>query len=308
VANVNPLRRIPFSAGDGEAVVAFCVAHGGLYDAALTRFLLLELTSDPAGVIVIGDDDGPALVATVVDRARNGADAASLETLGVRAPIAAAPFTRLVIEPAVAFARAGERRALHVALPPALLPADGAAQALREAGFAHAYDTFAMGRPASAPAPASPEPLPAGWSWAALDASRVEEAHAALLEIFRDAPSTNTPPLEEFREAVVSGAARWSVLLDGGRLAGLVRIVLHGAGAGIRGEIRVLGRAPLYRGRGLGPRLMAEGLRLLRGGGAGDVDLTVEAENERALDLYRRFGFEVVARTPVFALALPRLT
>ena len=302
--NADPLRRMPFAPGDVDAVVAFCVANGGLYDAALTRFLLLELTSDPAGVIVTGDDAGPVLVATVVDRAQNGADAASLETLGVRAPIAAAPFARLVIEPAVAFARAGERRALHVALPPALMPADGAEQALRDAGFAHAYDTFAMHRAGSSPAPASLEALPAGWSWAALDASRVDEAHAALLEIFRDAPSTNTPPLEEFREAVVSGVARWSVLLDGGRLAGLVRIALHGEGSAIRGEVRTLGRAPSYRGRGLGPRLLAEGLRLLREGGAGDIDLMVEADNERALDLYRRFAFEVVARTPVFALAL----
>jgi ribosomal protein S18 acetylase RimI-like enzyme len=295
---------MPFAPGDVDAVVAFCVAHGGLYDAALTRLLVLELTSDPAGVIVIGDDDGPALVATVVDRARNGADAASLETLGVRAPIAAAPFARLVIEPAVAFARAGERRALHVALPPALMPATGAEQALRDVGFAHAYDTFAMRRAGSAPAPASPEPLPAGWSWAALDGSRVDEAHAALVEIFRDAPSTNLRPLEDFREAVVSGTSRWYVLLDGDRLAGLAQIALHGAGGAIRGEVRTIGRVPTYRGRGLGPHLVAEGLRLLRADGAGDVDLMVEADNERALDLYRRFAFELVARTPVFALAL----
>jgi len=113
---------------------------------------------------------------------------------------------------------------------------------------------------------------------------------------------------------VVSGASRWYVLLDGDRLAGLVQIMLHGAGAEIRGEvrnrelargeIRIVGREPSYRGRGVGPRLVAEALRLLHADGAGDVDLSVEADNERALDLYRRFAFEVVARTPVFALAL----
>ena len=105
-------------------------------------------------------------------------------------------------------------------------------------------------------------------------------------------------------QAVVSGASRWYVLLDGDRLAGLVQIALHGAGGAIQGEVRTIGRVPTYRGRGVGPRLVAEGLRLLRAGGAGDVDLSVEADNERALDLYRRFAFEVVARTPVFALAL----
>jgi ribosomal protein S18 acetylase RimI-like enzyme len=79
-----------------------------------------------------------------------------------------------------------------------------------------------------------------------------------------------------------------------------VRVAQEGA----RGKIRIVGRAPAYRGRGIGPRLIAEGLRLLRAGGAGDVDLDVETENERALELYRRFGFEVVTRTPAFALTL----
>jgi len=304
VSSADPPRRLPFAPGDADAIVSFCVAHGAVYDAGLVRYLMLELTSDPAGVIVIGDAEGPTLVATVIDRASNGADAASLETLGVRAPIAAAPFARLVIEPAVVFARGGERRALHVALPPTLMPADGAERALRDAGFAHAYDTFAMRRAGSAAPPASPEALPPGWSWAALDAKRVDEAHAALAEIFRGAPSTNHRPLEDFRQAVVSGAARWYVLLDGDRLTGLMQIMLHGAGAEIRGEVRIIGREPSYRGRGVGSRLLAEALRLLRAGGAGDIDLSVEADNERALDLYRRFAFEVVARTPVFALAL----
>src|SRR5262245_32842786 len=161
-----PVRRVPFAPGDTETIVAFCAAHGGL-DLPLLRTLLLELTSDPAGVFVIDDGAGTALVATVIDRVRNGADAANLEILGVRAPIAAASFASLVVEPAVAFARAGERRALQVPLQASLNPADGVDRVLRDAGFAHVYDTFEMRRPASAPAPAPPEPLPAGWSWAA---------------------------------------------------------------------------------------------------------------------------------------------
>ena len=34
------------------------------------------------------------------------------------------------------------------------------------------------------------------------------------------------------------------------------------------------------------------------------VSLDVQADNDRALDLYRRFGFEVAVRTPVLALPL----
>src|SRR3954470_2371234 len=121
------LRRLPFASADADAVVTFCKAHGGHDYAAL----LLDLTSDPRGVFLLGDDDGPTLAMTVVDRVRNGADAAILETLAVRAPIAAASFTRLVVEPALGFVRAGERRALHVPLPAAMIPAAGADAALR---------------------------------------------------------------------------------------------------------------------------------------------------------------------------------
>jgi ribosomal protein S18 acetylase RimI-like enzyme len=292
-------RRIAFVPAKADEVVAFCIANGSAYDAGLIKMLTLELTSDPAGVVVIGAADGVAVVATVVDRTRNGADAASLETLGVRVPLSAEAFTRLVVEPAVAFARGGPRRALHVSLPPARPAAEDAERALRDAGFAHAYDAFEMRRPAAVPL-AAPAPLPPGWAWADMDVARADEAHGALAEIFRDAPATHLPPLPEFREAVASGAARWRMLIDGGRLAGLVRPVQHGA----RGELRVLGRVPAYRARGIGPRLVGEGLRILREGGAGDIDLAVEAANERALDLYRSFGFQIVTRTPVFALSL----
>jgi ribosomal protein S18 acetylase RimI-like enzyme len=295
---------VPFVSDDTDAVVSFCVAHGAAYDADLLRRLLLELTSEPAGVFVIRGAEGIALVATVVDRVTNGADAANLETLGVRAPLAAESFRRLVIEPAVAFARAGERRALQVALQPSLMPADGADQALRDAGFAHAYATYEMRRNRSAPDQPI-EPLPEGWSWAALDELRVDAAHAALLEIFHDALATSLPPLADFRRAVVSGEADWRVLLDGQRIAGLLRILWHEApGEPRRGEVRIIGRMPTYRGRGLGPRLLREALRLLGRDGAIDIDLVVEAKNAEALALYRRFGFEPTSQTPVFALTL----
>jgi ribosomal protein S18 acetylase RimI-like enzyme len=121
--------------------------------------------------------------------------------------------------------------------------------------------------------------------------------------MFRGAPSFNSPPRAEFRAAVASGATNWRVLLDGQRIAGLLQIAFRDApDERRRGEVRIVGRAPAYRGRGLGPRLLREGLRLLELGGAGDVDLVVEAENVRALALYRRFGFEPIAQTPVFML------
>jgi ribosomal protein S18 acetylase RimI-like enzyme len=297
-------RRIPFVVQDAEDVIAFARAHGSPYDTALLRRLLLDLTSDPAGVFVVRDAAGISLAAAVVDRVTNGADAASLEMLGVRAPLTAAHFARLIVEPAVAFARAGDRRALHVPLQESLMPAEDAAGVLREAGFAHAYDTYPMRRDRSAPDQPI-EPLPDGWTWAALDGPRVDAAHAALLEMFHGSPSFGLGPLDGFRQAVASGATVWRALLDGQRIAGLLHVAFHDQPEGRRlGEVRTIGRAPAYRGRGVGPRLVRESLRLLAQGGVGDAELVVEAKNVSALALYRRFGFEPTSQTPVFAIDL----
>jgi mycothiol synthase len=57
------------------------------------------------------------------------------------------------------------------------------------------------------------------------------------------------------------------------------------------GEIRLVGVLPEWRGRGLGRELLRWGVAHLRAGGAGRIQLTVEARNELALELYRRNGF-----------------
>jgi ribosomal protein S18 acetylase RimI-like enzyme len=290
------VRLAPFSPAAVDAVVAFCVANGP-YDAPLLRRLMLGLTSAPAGVLVVDDRGTPVVVAVVVDRTTNGADAANLELLGVRGPVASEVFARCVVEPALAFARGGERRALQVPLGPIAAGITDAAGVLRAAGFAHAYDSFSMARPADAPEPPEPPLLAAGWSWQTLDAARAPQAHEALVEIFRDAASTSMPPLAEFRQSLVPGGKVWRVLLDGQRIAGLVQVINRGD----HGEIRVVGRTPAYRGAGIGPRLISEALRVLRGAGARGVSLEVEARNEDALALYRRFGFAVVTRAATFA-------
>ena len=100
---------------------------------------------------------------------------------------------------------------------------------------------------------------------------------------------------------VVSGPDLWRVLLAGEQIAGMVRLLRVTAEGG---KIGLLGRVPAYRGRGIGPQLVAEGLRVLAELGVREVTLDVEGANDRALDLYRRFGFEVVVRTPVWELAL----
>ncbi len=48
---------------------------------------------------------------------------------------------------------------------------------------------------------------------------------------------------------------------------------------------------PSYQGRGIGSALFAFGVESLREKGCKEINLTVEANNEKALDLYKKFGF-----------------
>ena len=60
------------------------------------------------------------------------------------------------------------------------------------------------------------------------------------------------------------------------------------------GWIGQIGVLPSERGLGLGRMLLEWSVAYLRARGAADIDLAVEAENELALGLYRRTGFEPV--------------
>jgi mycothiol synthase len=70
------------------------------------------------------------------------------------------------------------------------------------------------------------------------------------------------------------------------------------AGQAPTGEVRLVGVLPAWRGRGFGRELLRLGVAELRHRGAGHVQLSVEAENELALGLYRRTGFEPVVEWP----------
>ena len=57
-----------------------------------------------------------------------------------------------------------------------------------------------------------------------------------------------------------------------------------------------MGLLPEYRGRGLGRPLMTRSLDAARAFGLARVELTVRVDNQRALELYRKLGFEVEGR------------
>ena len=61
-----------------------------------------------------------------------------------------------------------------------------------------------------------------------------------------------------------------------------------------RGEVYVVGLHSDYQGRGLGTPIVAEGVWHLLDGGAGEIILYVESDNDAAVATYRKMGFSVV--------------
>jgi ribosomal-protein-alanine N-acetyltransferase len=53
---------------------------------------------------------------------------------------------------------------------------------------------------------------------------------------------------------------------------------------------------PLWQGKGLGSRLMAEAIRFFQAAGVRHITLNTQEENERAQQMYRRFGFRLVGQ------------
>jgi mycothiol synthase len=68
------------------------------------------------------------------------------------------------------------------------------------------------------------------------------------------------------------------------------------------GEIGLVGVLPAWRRQGLGRELLRWGIAELRARGAGIIELSVEAQNDRATRLYRAHGFEPAIEWPHWVL------
>jgi ribosomal-protein-alanine N-acetyltransferase len=79
---------------------------------------------------------------------------------------------------------------------------------------------------------------------------------------------------------------------DGGRIVGYAGL----AATRHEAEVQTVAVDPGRQGEGLGRRLLAALLAEARDRGCKDVFLEVRADNPRAIELYRRSGFEEVGR------------
>ena len=93
-------------------------------------------------------------------------------------------------------------------------------------------------------------------------------------------PTLELLVLDDEREGVIGYAVLWCIL--------------------DQGELANVAVTPRLRGKGLGTYLLARVLDVGRERGIQTMFLEVRASNERALDLYRRFGFSDVGRRKAY--------
>ena len=295
------LERQPFDPADLEVVEAaldFAAAHpAGGFPRDLQRRFLTELCTTSTAVIDLRVGEAPVLLAVVIDTCDNAGDAASFEVLGWRAGAPEAQRAlELSLDLAIDFARAGARACLEAG---AELSAEPSGARLERRGFRPAYHTYGMIRGAG-PWP-SPGPLPEGLRFGPLAEAEIPAYRALVVAAFAGLPGAHVPPEEAFGASLRRAPIPPDVLRDReGRLHAFVAVQRHGE----VGDLASLGRDPSARGRGLGPHLVDRGLGRLVRAGARRFTLDVAADNPTALDLYRRFGFEVATECAMYRLDL----
>jgi mycothiol synthase len=132
---------------------------------------------------------------------------------------------------------------------------------------------------------------------------------ALINRVFDDHPSPLSWPLDYISEVHArpdfdaSGVLLVALAADPEQLIGCCRTLeLPGDEGRRRGEIGIVGLLPEWRGHGLGRQLLRWGVGYLRSIGLTEIELSVEARNQRALELYRQEGFVAGVEWPHFVL------
>jgi len=170
------------------------------------------------------------------------------------------------------------RSLFRMALDPSLLPVDG-----RE--------------PAAVP-------LPAGYNLRTFDAARESDSadwvrvNAAAFATHPEQGRITEADFALMREEPWFDAADLFMLTGPSGLAGYTWVkTVRGEGSAPAVELYAIGVDPSHAGRGLGRALLDVTLARMAKHGPTRVDLYVDGENERAVDLYLRAGFTIDSRS-----------
>jgi ribosomal protein S18 acetylase RimI-like enzyme len=145
-----------------------------------------------------------------------------------------------------------------------------------------------------------PLETPRGFQWMAWDRGLLDVHAQVLYESFhKEIDAIVFPSLGDFlgcqmlmqeiaRKTFFIPQATWLLASEDGTPCGSIQGLQERG----RGAIQNVGVLPVYRGRGLGSALILKALHGFRQLGLGIGSLEATADNERAIRLYRRLGFQ----------------
>ncbi|RLB47692.1 MAG: hypothetical protein DRI90_26075 [Deltaproteobacteria bacterium] len=240
------------------------------------------------------------MVAVLFESMDNPAGAAELFVLGYRPSLGTPEQLVEAVAWAEAKAARSSARCLEVSIPPVLMPLE---LVLRAQGYQLMYRLLTMHLGHVAPPNELTVELPGDLGWANLSEDNVRSAHDCYRRAFAGTSGTQVPDLELFRSTILKAEQTPRVLLSGDRVVAFSRVAWHDEQAG-RGEIRAVARDPDFDRARLGQAALLEGLRTLEQLGATSACLEVASDNEPAVGLYEKFGFQTQEVAEVFQRTL----
>ncbi|MCA9563404.1 MAG: GNAT family N-acetyltransferase [Myxococcales bacterium] len=267
----------------------------GSFPRALIHKLLERISTSPMCTIELVDDDETVAVAVIVDAISNASGLAILDIIAMDPAIQKSEALRLILSEAESSLRRIKTKPGLEA--PIRQPLAECSDVLAQQGFSFAFSNYEMETTPHAPLP-EVVPAPRGFTWEVANEQHARSYYEAVSAAMLPVPGGTVGSFEEIRGVLGTDSNRY-VLMDQGTVAGFLTLRVEPERR--FGYVQLLGRHPSYRGRGLGPVLLTEGMAKLRAQGADYFALDVTATNESALSLYKRFGFEVVAESPTYA-------
>lgn len=285
-------------AGDAahEERVRFCLEHGvAHWREGDVRLLAETLVRGPEGVLDLRRGES-RLVASLVEKADSEIDCAELVPLGL-----VGDEDRALLADAVAWAHAlattGPRSVLSVPLGPRLAAHRAWLMGL---GFALAHESLTMTTP-DATFPDVPPPEGTAFiDWHPGVAAEVVDQ--MIRRAFVGIPGIMVMDVASLRERLRTAFPPARVLMAGDALVGLARTRVPDSDG--TGFIHLLVREPTWKGRGVGPALLAEACRVLVAHGAQRFQLDVASMNARAIALYTQSGFATTSTEASFVRPL----
>ncbi|HLE01787.1 MAG TPA: GNAT family N-acetyltransferase [Bdellovibrionota bacterium] len=239
--------------------------------------------------------------AFLIDGVENASNSAELFIVGLTASSRSLSIVEHLVSTAETTIRASRRRLLEIA-DFALIP--GLNSLLTRRGYRLSYEMIIMDRTEAKLWPAPKSSLPTGWRWVPLTEELQRPYYEATKKAFRQVKGSNITDFESFCERNRDARYTIELLLTDKDLVAAFAKVSPDLEHPENGEIISIGRDPDCRGMGLGEHILARALELLKLRGFDKYTLSVNAENETALSLYKHFGFSVRESTPVLGLEL----